>query len=83
MPNQARPIARPGHAPRRDVERPVGQRDRIGARAPVGADRERHDIVAGDEIDVDEALDYVADERDRRLAGEGELILSFASSPGA
>ncbi len=61
------------HAPRGDVERPVGQRDRIGARAPVGADRERHDIVAGDEIDVDEALDDVADQRDRRLAGIGRI----------
>ena len=34
------------HAPRRDVERPMGERDRIGAGAPVGADRERDDIVA-------------------------------------
>ncbi len=57
------------HAPRGDVERPMGQRDRIGAGAPVGADRERHDVVAGDEVDVDQALDDVADQRDRRLAG--------------
>ena len=53
-----------------DVERTVGQRDRIGAGAPIGADLERHDIVAGDEIDVDEPLEFVADQRDRRLAGE-------------
>ena len=59
------------HALGADVERAMGQRDGVGARPPVGADRERHDIVAGDEIDVDEALDHVADERDRRLAGEG------------
>ena len=62
-----------GHALRLDVERPVGQRHRIGARAPVGPDRERHDIVARDEVDVDEALDRVADERDRRLAGIGRV----------
>ena len=58
-----------GHALGLDVERPVGQRHRIGARAPVGPDRKRHDVVARDEIDVDEALDRVADQRDRRLAG--------------
>ena len=57
------------HAPRLDVERTVGQRDRVGARPPVGADRERDDVVAGDEVDVDEALDLVADQRDGRLAG--------------
>ena len=58
------------HALGADVERAMGQRDGVGAGAPAGADRERHDRVAGDEIDVDEALDFVADERDRRLAGE-------------
>ena len=58
------------HALGLNVERAMGQRDGIGAGAPVGADRERDDVVAGDEIDVDEALDFVADQRDGRLAGE-------------
>ena len=48
----------------------MGQRDRVGARAPVRADLERHDRVAFGEIDVDELLDLVADEGDRRLALE-------------
>ena len=66
-----------GHALGADVERTMGQRDGVGARAPVAADRERHDIVAGDEIDVDEALDLVADQRDGRLAGEGRGDAQF------
>ena len=45
-----------GHALGFHVERTVGDRDRISARAPIGADLERHDIVAFDEIDVDELL---------------------------
>ena len=40
MLNQARPMARPGMRFCFDVERAMGQRDRIGARAPVGADLE-------------------------------------------
>ena len=59
-----------GHALGLDVERAMGQRDRVGARAPIRADLERHDIVAFDEIDVDELLDLVADQGDRRLALE-------------
>ena len=67
-PGEAERAAR--HALGFDVERPMGQRDGVGAGAPVGADVERHDIVALDEIDVDELLQLVADQRDRRLAGE-------------
>jgi hypothetical protein len=59
------------HALGANVERTMGECDGIGPRPPVGADREGNDIVAGDEIDVDEALNSVADQRDRRLAGEG------------
>ena len=58
------------HALGLSVEWAMGQRDGVGARAPVGPDGERDDIVAGDEIDVDEALDFVADQRDGRLAGK-------------
>ncbi len=72
-----------GHAPRLDVERAVGQRDRVGAGPPVGADRERHDVVARDEVDVDEALDLVADSATVALPAEAEAMRSFASSPGA
>ena len=61
----------------------MGQRHRIGARAPIGADRERHDVVARVEIDVDEALDRVADQRDRRLAGVARGDAQFRRSPGA
>ena len=60
-----------GHALRPNVERAMGQRDGVSAGTPVGSDRKRDDIVAGDKIDIDEALDLVADQRDRRLAGEG------------
>ena len=62
-----------GHALRLDVERPVSQRDRIGARTPIGPDRERYDVVAGDEVHIDEALDRVADQRHRRLANIGRI----------
>ena len=61
----------------------MGQRDRIGARAPVAADRERDDIVAGNEIDVDEALDASPTSATVALPAKGESIRSFASSPGA
>ena len=46
----------------------MGQRDRIGARAPIGADLEGRHVVARLEVDVDELLDFVANQRDRRLA---------------
>ncbi len=59
-----------GHALGLDVERAMGQRDRVGARAPIRADLERHDIVALGEIDVDELLELVADQGDRRFALE-------------
>ena len=67
-PGEAERAAR--HALGFDVERPMGQRDGVGAGAPVGADLERHDVVALDEIDVDELLQLVADQSDRRLAFE-------------
>ena len=59
------------HAFGANIERTMGERDGVGAWPPVAADRERNDIVAGDKIDIDEALDFVADQRDGRLAGEG------------
>ena len=74
-PGDAQRTAR--HALRPDVERAMGQRDGIGARAPIGPDRERHDVVAGDKIDVDEALDFVAHQCDGRLAGEGRRDAQF------
>ncbi len=57
------------HALLLDVERALGDRDRIGAGAPIAADVERHDIVALLEVDLDQLLQFVADQRDRRLAG--------------
>ncbi len=68
--------AEPGEA---DVERPMGERDSVGAGAPIGADLERRDIVAFDEVDVDELLYSVADDRNRRLAREmrGDAELGF------
>ena len=54
-----------GHALRSNVERAMGQRDGVSAGAPVAPDRERHDVVAGDEIDIDETLDLVTDQRNR------------------
>src|ERR1700757_3925040 len=59
------------HALGANVERTMGQRYGVSAWAPVGADRDGKDVVAGDKIGVDEALDLVADQRDGRLAREG------------
>ena len=60
-----------GHALGFSIERAMGQRDGVGAGPPVAADRERDNIVSGDKIDIDEALDFIADQRDGRLADEG------------
>ncbi len=73
-----------GHALGLDVERAMGQRDRVGARAPVGADLERHDIVALGEIDVDElARACRRPGRSSPCPAKCEAMRSLASSPGA
>jgi len=68
-PGQPKRTAR--HALRPNVEWAMGQRNGIRAGAPIGADSKRDNVVSRDEIDIDETLDLVADQRDRRLAGEG------------
>ena len=59
------------------VERAVGDRHRIGARAPIGADFESDGIVTHLQVDIDELFELRADQRDGRLAREARLDRQF------